>query len=82
MSELSYAAVFGSPQEGQNDQTELRVATVGDYSASLGSTLIFAGASAATQKRYKRLSSASISAGSLVLVGKVSGTYVILGTIV
>lgn len=82
MSDLSYSAVFGSPQEGQNDQTELRVATVGDYSASLGSTLIFAGSPAATQKRYKRLSGASIATGSLVLVGKVSGTYVILDSIV
>ena len=60
----------------------LRVATVGNYSTSSGSTLIFPGSSSATQKRYKRLYSASISNGSKVLVAKVSGTYVILDRIV
>lgn len=81
MSDFSYFAIFGRAEDDQDQPTELRVATVGDYSESLGSTLIFAGAEA-TQKRYKRLSGASISTGSLVLVGKVSGTYVILGAIV
>lgn len=34
-----------------------------------------------TQKHYKRLSSASISGGDIVLCAQVSGTYLVLGKI-
>lgn len=61
---------------------DLFIATVGNYSSSLGSTLILPGETEPTQKRYKRLSGSSVSAGYRVLVAKVSGTYVILGRIV
>ena len=61
--------------------TDLRIATVGSYNSTSGSTLIFDGESAATEKRYKRLYNMTFSAGQRVLVAKVSGTYVILGRI-
>lgn len=62
---------------------DLFIATVGNYSSSLGgATLILPGETEPTQKRYKRLSGSSVSAGYRVLVAKVSGTYVILGRIV
>lgn len=84
MTDLSYAAVFGTPE--QQEQTDaggqLFVATVGSYSSSTGTTLIFPGQTEASQKRYKRLSNVSLSAGQKVLVAKLSGTYVILGRIV
>ena len=61
--------------------TKLLLATVGDYDNSTGTTLIFDGADTATTKRYKRVGSASLSAGNRVLVAKISGTYLILGQI-
>lgn len=60
---------------------ELRLATVVNFSATSGSTLLFDGESEATTKRYKRLYSANLSAGYRVLCAKVSGTYVILGRV-
>lgn len=65
----------------QMGRTELLLATVGNYNSSTGTTLIFDGADTATTKRYKRVGSASLSAGSRVLVAKISGTYLILGRI-
>lgn len=61
--------------------TKLLLATVGDYDSSTGTTLIFDGTDTATTKRYKRVGSASLSAGNRVLVAKISGTYLILGRI-
>ena len=61
--------------------TKLLIATVGDYNNSTGTTLIFDGTNAATTKRYKRVGSASLTAGTRVLVAKISGTYLILGQI-
>ena len=81
MNDLTYDAVFGQPQEQEDPATELRVATVGNYNATTGSTLIFPGQTQATDKRYKRLYNMTFSAGQTVLVAKVSGTYVILGRI-
>lgn len=65
----------------QPGRAELLLATVGNYNSSTGTTLIFDGADTATTKRYKRVGSASLSAGSRVLVAKISGTYLILGRI-
>lgn len=62
-------------------RTELLLATVGNYNSSTGTTLIFDGEDTATTKRYKRVGSASLTAGSRVLVAKISGTYLILGRI-
>lgn len=59
----------------------LMLATVGNYNASQGTTLIFDGTDTATAKRYKRLGSASLTAGTRVLVAKMAGTYIILGRI-
>ena len=61
---------------------DLLIATITDYNSSTGSTLLLPGNTAPTVKRYKALTSASMSAGYRVLVAKVSGTYVILGRIV
>lgn len=65
----------------QMGRTELLLATVGNYNSSTGTTLIFDGADTATTKRYKRVGSTSLTAGSRVLVAKISGTYLILGRI-
>lgn len=65
----------------QLGRTELLLATVDNYNSSTGTTLIFDGADTATTKRYKRVGSASLTAGSRVLVAKISGTYLILGRI-
>lgn len=65
----------------QPARAELLLATVGNYNSSTGTTLIFDGADTATTKRYKRVGSASFSAGNRVLVAKISGTYLILGRI-
>ena len=62
-------------------RTELLLATVGSYSGTMGTTLIFDGTNTATTKRYKRVGSASLSSGTRVLVAKLSGTYLILGRI-
>lgn len=72
--------LFSIPQAGNNGGVTLTVATIGTYSSS-GSTLIFPGASAPTEKKYKRLGSDSIANGSRVLCAKVSGTWIILGRI-
>ena len=81
MADLSYSAVFG--KRGQPaPEGQLFAATVGDYNSSTGTTLIFPGQTTASQKRYKRLYNVSLSSGQLVLVAKLSGTYVILGRIV
>lgn len=47
-----------------------------------GVHLYIAGSETATAKGYKRLSSASVAAGDLVLVCEISGTRVVLGKIV
>lgn len=60
---------------------ELLLATIGDYNATTGSTLVFDGESSPTTKRYKRLSGTTYSAGQRVLVAKITGTYVILGIV-
>lgn len=75
------AALDFDPQSEEAQHTELLLATVGSYSSTLGTTLIFDGADTATTKRYKRVGSASLSAGNRVLVAKISGTYLILGRI-
>ena len=84
MTDLSYAAVFGTPEQQEQPDAggQLLVATVGSYNSSTGTTLIFPGQTTASQKRYKRLYNVSLSAGQKVLVAKLSGTYVILGRIV
>ena len=60
---------------------ELLLATVSNYNSSTGTTLIIDGTDTPTTKRYKRVGSASLTAGSRVLVAKISGTYLILGRI-
>lgn len=60
---------------------EIFVATVTQYSSSLGARLRIDGQPEASDKYYKRLYGVTVSAGSRVLVAKVSGTYVILGRI-
>lgn len=65
----------------QSLHAELILATVGNFNSTTGSTLIFDGADAASTKRYKRIGSARLSAGTRVLVAKISGTYLILGQI-
>ena len=67
-------------REAKNAPT-LYLATVGSSNSS-GVTLIFDGASTASTKRYKRLSSYSPTANDRVIVAKMSGTYVVLGKIV
>lgn len=52
-----------------------------NYNSSTGTTLIIDGTDTPTTKRYKRVGSASLTAGSRVLVAKISGTYLILGQI-
>ena len=76
--------MFGTPEQQKQPDAggPLLVATVGDYNSSTGTTLIFPGQTTASQKRYKRLYNVSLSAGQLVLIAKLRGTYVILGRIV
>ena len=69
-----------APREGGGGGP-LIVATVADVSAA-GVTLILPGQPAATQKRYKRLASATVETGEAVLCVRVSGTIVVLGKIV
>lgn len=47
-----------------------------------GCTVIFAGESIATQKRYKRLDSVNVTAGDKVLMARLGSTYLILGKII
>lgn len=54
----------------------LRLAVVNTVSAG-GVTLEIDGQ--ATQKTYPRLASASLAPGDVVIIGKISGTYVVLG---
>lgn len=69
-----------APREGGGGGPYI-VATVADVSAE-GVALILPGQTSATQKRYKRLASASVGAGDPVLCARVSGTIVVLGKIV
>lgn len=64
-----------------DNQAELLIATIGNYNSTTGSTLILPGSDTPTEKRYKRVNSASLANGYRVLVAKVSGTYLILGRI-
>ena len=59
----------------------LIVASVANVSGA-GASLVLPGQTAASRKRYKRLASADIAAGDLVLCVRVSGTIVVLGKIV
>ena len=68
------------PREGGGGGP-LIVATVADVSAA-GVTLILPGQTSATQKRYKRLASASVAAGDAALCVRVSGTIVVLDKII
>lgn len=47
-----------------------------------GITLILPGQTNAGQKSYKKLASANIQTGDLVICARLSGTYVVLGKIV
>lgn len=72
--------VFLQPETAQSDG-QLQIAKIGSGSSSLGWTLILDGQTTATTKRYKTLTSisVSVSAGDRVLVAKISGTYLIVG---
>lgn len=61
-------------------RTELILATVGTVSAE-GTTLIFDGTDTPTTKRYKKATGQALSAGTRVLVAKISGTYIIVAPI-
>lgn len=69
-----------APREGAATE-KLIVATVADVSAA-GTSLILPGQTEATQKKYKRLASASVAQGDAVLCVRISGTIVVLGKIV
>lgn len=60
-----------------NDVFTATAASVG----AEGVTLILPGQTQPTQKTYKRLASANVSAGAQVLCIRTSGTIVVLGTI-
>ena len=62
--------------------SSLMLAKVGSYTSGAGTTLIFDGQTAATTKRFKRLSTYTPTAGARVLVAKIGGSYVILGAVV
>lgn len=47
-----------------------------------GCTVIFAGESTPTQKRYKRLASAEVAQGDRVLLLRTGATFIIIGKIV
>ena len=61
--------------------SEIIIAQVANIGAD-GIHLLTAGATTPTAKGYKRLASASVAAGDMVLVCEVSGTRVILDKIV
>lgn len=68
------------PGASASASEQLLIATVGSVSSS-GTTLRFNTASA-TMTRFKRVvTGQSLSAGDMVLVARVSGSYVILGKI-
>lgn len=63
-------------------ETEFRLATVAEYSATNGARLLFPGETEAQSKFYKCLdSAAALSAGARVVAMKQSGTYIVLGTV-
>lgn len=64
----------------QAPETDFYIAMAVDVNSN-GVRLLFAGDGGATTKYYKCLNSASISIGQRVVVMKISGTYVVLGTI-
>lgn len=71
------------PEQGTSQlPSGLLLAKVGNYISGVGATLIFDGQTAATTKRYKRLSTYTPSSGARVLVAKIGGSYVILGAVV
>lgn len=70
-----------NPAHVKGPENPLSLATIGAWSSGVGATLIFDGQTAATAKRYKRLSTYTPTAGDRVLVAKISGSYVILGKI-
>lgn len=57
------------------------MATVKAVYANEGATLLIAGESVATQKRYKALNNATLKANDRVLCAELSGSYVILGVV-
>ncbi len=61
-------------------RSELLLATVGNSSTD-GVTLIFDGTDTPTTKRYKKATAQALSAGTRVLVAKISGTYIIVAPI-
>ena len=68
------------PREKREEPEQLLLATVGSVSAQ-GTTLSF-NAETATSTRYKRVQNGqTLAAGDLVLVARISGSYVILGKI-
>ena len=72
---------FAQATPTASGSAEIITATVGSTSEA-GTTLIFDGMDAATSKHFKRISSATgLTAGSRVLVAKISGTYIVLGKI-
>ena len=75
MIEASYAPMAGA------GAGEWIVATVAAVESS-GVQLMMPGQNTASQKLYKRLDSASLSAGDQALCIRVSGTIVVLGKIV
>lgn len=72
--------LFSIPDKSQPEKL-FYLGTVGSSNSS-GVAIIFDGQSAATAKRYKRLSSYSPTVGDRILAVKVSGSYVVLGKIV
>ena len=69
------------PQADREAPEQLLLATVGSVNAS-GTTLAFNGGTASTT-RYKRVQTGqTLAAGDVVLVARISGSYVILGKIV
>ena len=70
------------PEQGTASlPSSLLLAKVGSYTSGAGTTLIFDGQTAATTKRFKRLSTYTPTAGARVLVAKINGSYVILGAV-
>ena len=69
-----------APREGGGGGPYI-VATVADVSAA-GVTLILPEQTTGTQKRYKRLASATVAAGDAALCVRVSGTIVVLDKII
>ena len=68
-------------QKAENENSQpyenLLIATVGAVYSD-GLTLIFPGSDAASEKRYKYNLNGSFSAGNRVLIGRVTGSYVVI----